>query len=211
MMRGLQEPKNRSVGHREPSTTRMCASHCRHERVRLPICVRQYVPRVLVLAALGLACFPTICRAQDSSLVLHTLTPLPAATAAPSLSTTTGILAAEEPTEPRHSFISEVIETTPSRLEILLPMYASFGALQALDAHSTMRALRNGGAERNPLLRDLAGQPAAFFTLKAGVTASTIFLTEKLRATHPVGAIALMAALDSFYAMVVVHNYRATP
>jgi hypothetical protein len=47
--------------------------------------------------------------------------------------------------------------------------------------------------------------------VKAGVTASAILLTEQLRQKHPVGAIALMAALDSFYAMVVVHNYRTIP
>jgi hypothetical protein len=73
-----------------------------------------------------------------------------------------------------------------------------------------MSALQNGGTERNPLLRDLAGRPAGLLALKAGVTASTIFLTEKLRKKHPVGAVVLMAALDSFYATVVVHNYRAT-
>jgi hypothetical protein len=74
-----------------------------------------------------------------------------------------------------------------------------------------MRALENGGIESNPLLRDLAGQPAALIAMKAGVTASTIFLVERLRPKHPVGAIVLMAALNSFYATVVVHNYRTVP
>lgn len=204
------KPRTRSLGYREPiDIAHVHVCRCRHERVRVPACIRQYVLRVFVTVVLGLACGPTICRAQESNLALRTLTPL--LTAAPSLSTTTGIVSAEEPTEPRHPFMSEVTETTPTRLGILLPMYASFAALQALDAHSTMRALRNGGVERNPLLRDLAGRPAALFALKAGVTASTIYLTEKLRSRHPVGAIALMAALDSFYAMVIVHNYRATP
>ena len=47
--------------------------------------------------------------------------------------------------------------------------------------------------------------------MKAGVTASTIFLAEKLRVKNLVGAVVLMAALNSAYAMVVVHNYRAIP
>ena len=51
----------------------------------------------------------------------------------------------------------------------------------------------------------------ALVALKAGVTASTILLTEKLRVRNRVGAIVLMAALNSAYAMVVVHNYRTIP
>ena len=97
------------------------------------------------------------------------------------------------------------------RLGVLLPLYASFAGLQALDAHSTMRALQNGATERNPLLGDVAGQPAALFALKAGVTASTISPDREAAPETPWwAAIALMTALDSFYAMVVVHNYRAT-
>jgi hypothetical protein len=212
MMRGVRERGPDRSATREPiDGAHVHVCRCRHERVRVPICVRQYVPRVFVTVLVGLACFPAICRAQESSLALRTLTPLLAATPAPSLSTTTGIVSAAETTEPRPPFISEVTEKTPTRFGILLPLYASFATLQTLDAHSTMRALQNGGVERNPLLRDLAGRPAALFALKAGVTASTIYLTEKLRSRHPVGAIALMVALDSFYAMVIVHNYRATP
>lgn len=90
-------------------------------------------------------------------------------------------------------------------------MYASFAGLQALDAHSTMRALQNGGVEANPLLRDLAGRPAAIVALKAGVTASTILVAEKLRRKNRLAAWAFMASLNSFYAVVVVHNYRAIP
>ena len=93
----------------------------------------------------------------------------------------------------------------------MLPLYASFAGLQALDAHSTVRALQNGGSEANPLMRGLADRPAALYAVKAGVAASAILLTERLRPRHRVGAVALMAALDSLYTMVVVHNYRAIP
>lgn len=92
-----------------------------------------------------------------------------------------------------------------------MPLYLSFGALQSLDAHSTILALRAGGREQNPLMRDLASRPAGLVALKAGVTASTILLTERLRSKHRVGAMVLMTALNSAYAMVVVHNYRALP
>jgi hypothetical protein len=176
------------------------------------ICVRQYVHRVVVIAALGLACSPTICVAQESTLALHTLTSLLGATPAPSISPANIFVVADDPAEGRYSSISHVTETVPEpRLGVLLPLYTSFAGLQMLDAHSTTRALQNGGAERNPLLGSFAGRPGALFALKAGVTASTILLAEKLRAKHRVGGILLMAALDSFYAMVVVHNYRAIP
>ena len=93
----------------------------------------------------------------------------------------------------------------------LVPLYASFATLQMLDAHSTLRALRAGGEEQNPLLKGLADKPAALVALKAGVAVSTIALAEKVRGRSRVGAIVLMAALNSAYATVVAHNYRSVP
>jgi hypothetical protein len=122
---------------------------------------------------------------------------------------TSSLASIEAPIERHDPVIARAAEPSrPPRLGVVLPLYASFAALQALDAYSTTRALRSGGVERNPLLGDLADRPAALYAVKAGVTVSTIFLTEKLRVKHRVGAIVLMAALDSFYATVVVHNYR---
>jgi hypothetical protein len=94
---------------------------------------------------------------------------------------------------------------------VLVPLYVGFASLQMLDAHSTVRALRAGGVEQNPLLRGLADKPAALVALKAGVAASTIALADKMRTRSRVGAIVLMAALNSAYAVVVAHNYRAVP
>jgi hypothetical protein len=116
---------------------------------------------------------------------------------------------AAESEEPLHQSSDRVAEVAPLRLGVLLPLYVSFAGLQALDAHSTMRGLRAGGTEQNPLLRGIAGRPAALVALKAGVAASTILLTESLRVRNRAGAIVLMAALNSVYAMVVTHNYQA--
>ena len=149
----------------------------------------RFTPRVVIVAMLGIASCPSICSAQDPDLPLHAATPdftvMPPASAA--------------------------LEAPAPRLGVLLPLYVSFAGLQMLDAHSTMRALRAGGSERNPLLRDLADSPAGLLAVKAGVTASTILLSEKLRVKHRVGAMVLMTALNSAYTMVVVHNYRASP
>lgn len=94
---------------------------------------------------------------------------------------------------------------------VLLPLYVSFTALQALDAHSTLRALDAGATEANPLMGGMARTPAAFVAVKAGLAASTIYLVEKIRVKHRGAAIVLMAALNSLYATVVAHNYRVVP
>lgn len=168
--------------------------HFSHAHSRARIRVRRSVHRVAVAAALSFACVPTICDAQESS-------PL----------STNGLTSIDTPLETHDPSIGSLADAPRTRrLGVALPLYASFAALQMLDAHSTTRALGHGAVERNPLLRDLATQPAALYALKGGITASTIFLAEKLRAKHRVGAIVLMVALDSFYATVVVHNYRAT-
>jgi hypothetical protein len=78
-----------------------------------------------------------------------------------------------------------------------------------LDAHSTTRALASGAVEANPMMRGVAGNPAALVAVKAGVTASTIVVAEKLRSRSRVGAILFMAALNSTFATIVAHNYQA--
>jgi hypothetical protein len=90
----------------------------------------------------------------------------------------------------------------------LVPLYASFVALQALDVHSTVRALNGGATEANPLLSGLAHRPGALIAVKAGLAATTILLAEKVRMKSRGAAIALMAAVNSAYAMIVAHNYR---
>ena len=102
----------------------------------------------------------------------------------------------------------EVAKRATDDRRILLPLYVSFGALQMLDAHSTLRAVSAGGTEQNPLLRGVVNHPAALVAIKAGVAASTIALAEKVRGRSRLGAIVLMAAVNSVYTAVVVHNYR---
>src|SRR5262245_3052348 len=97
----------------------------------------------------------------------------------------------------------EVRSAPSSPRGVLVPLYVSFASLQMLDAHSTLRAMRAGGVEQNPLLRGLADKPAALVAIKAGVAVSTIAVADKVRGRSRVGAIALMAALNSAYAVVV--------
>jgi len=95
---------------------------------------------------------------------------------------------------------------TSSGRGVLVPLYVSFAVLQA---HSTLRGIHGGAVERNPMLHSIAKTPAVLFAVKAGVAASTIVLADKVRGRSRVGAIVLMAGLNSLYATVVAHNYAA--
>ncbi|HSL20658.1 MAG TPA: DUF5658 family protein [Vicinamibacterales bacterium] len=99
------------------------------------------------------------------------------------------------------------VASSPARSKLLTASYVSFIALEALDAHSTLRVLANGGREANPVLRGVVGQPAAFIAVKAAGGATAIWATEKLRRKHPRGAFVLMVVLNSALATVVAHNY----
>jgi hypothetical protein len=94
------------------------------------------------------------------------------------------------------------------RRGILVPLYVSFATLQALDAHSTLRALNAGATEANPVMAGVAGRPAALVAMKAGMAASAIYLVEKLRLKSRRTAVILMAALNTAYTTIVAHNYR---
>lgn len=103
-----------------------------------------------------------------------------------------------------------VLEERRDSRGALVPLYVSFAALQALDVHSTLTALgRPGTREANPLMAGVVDRPAAFMAVKAGAGAGIIYLAEKLRKRSRAGAMVMMAALNSVYAAVVAHNYRA--
>ncbi len=90
----------------------------------------------------------------------------------------------------------------------VLALYLSFVTLQALDVHSTTRAISSGaGRESNPALRGIAGNRPALIAVKAATTGVTIWATEKLRRKHRAAAVGLMVALNSFMGVVVGHNY----
>lgn len=90
----------------------------------------------------------------------------------------------------------------------LAPLYASFVALQALDVHSTMRAVDRGARESNPIMAPFAERPAAFVAMKAATTVGVLYMTERVRRHSPWRAIVMMAAFNSVYATVVANNYR---
>jgi hypothetical protein len=97
----------------------------------------------------------------------------------------------------------------PRGSALLATLYASTAAMQALDVHSSLRAFSNGAVESNPLMAGVTKNKAAFMAVKAGVAVSTIFAAKNMAKKNKVAAIATLVAINSAYALVVSHNYRA--
>jgi len=119
--------------------------------------------------------------------------------------------AQEQPADPEISSIAPDAAAPSERSPLVGPimaMYAGYGMLQVLDAHSTLSALDNRGTEANPFVRSLASSPARLIAFKAGSTVGLVYLTERLRKKHPAAALALAIGVNSLQAYVVMHNYR---
>jgi uncharacterized protein DUF5658 len=108
------------------------------------------------------------------------------------------------------NWIHQAVGCDNSRGAALSSLYVSFAALNVLDAFTTMRGLRGGTAtETNPLMRGVASHSAALWSVKAGSTAVSLFLAERLRRNgHRRQALALMIVANSLMATVAAHNAR---
>jgi hypothetical protein len=95
------------------------------------------------------------------------------------------------------------------RPRAMVPLYSSLVTLNALDVHSTLTGLSTGHArEANPIMRPFVERPAAFIAVKAGLTAATIWMSEKSRKKHPKRALVALIVSNVAMAAVVAHNYR---
>jgi hypothetical protein len=92
---------------------------------------------------------------------------------------------------------------------LFAPLYMGLVATQALDVHSTLRALNAGHREANPMMRWATSHPATLVSFKTAATIGTTFLLQRVRKEHPKRAVILLAAMDTAYAFVVAHNYSA--
>jgi hypothetical protein len=160
-----------------------------------------------LIVALSVLFAPHVAHAQDSSFVpaspaatrnatLDTATPIEAAAHAPTLM--------QRMTGWRGGFASWRNDN-----RVMFPLYAAQVGLQALDIHSTTRAINAGASEGNALMSRIAGNPTALLFVKAGATASTIYLTEKVAKRSRLAAVITMVGLDSAYVLIVAHNYRS--
>jgi uncharacterized membrane protein len=97
----------------------------------------------------------------------------------------------------------------PRRSMVLPALYVSLSALQAYDVYSTLTAIKGGGAEANPFMKGVVGNPTAFVALKVGVTGASIYFAEKLwKDRKRTEAILLMVASNGLMAYVAQNNAR---
>ena len=115
----------------------------------------------------------------------------------------------EHPADGAPRIVITIPDQTPAtvRPASLLPMYVALTGLQAYDGYSTLRGVGRGGSEQNPLVGGLAKQPAAFLTLKAVSTLTTIYAAEQLwRQHHRTQAVVLMAISNGVMVAVAARN-----
>jgi hypothetical protein len=112
-----------------------------------------------------------------------------------------------ERTDPAKT-VPDAAAPPPSRPVMLAPLYTSYVALQALDVHSTRRALSRGAVEANPLMKGVSGNAGLLIALKCAATAGTILGAERLSKKHRLASVLLMVGANSAMAYVVSHNYR---
>jgi hypothetical protein len=88
----------------------------------------------------------------------------------------------------------------------LMLLYGTYVALSAVDGTLTWFNVRSGASEINPVLRSASKNAGPFFLLKAGTTASTLYLTDRLSRTHPTRARVIMAAINGAMGWIVWRN-----
>jgi len=94
-----------------------------------------------------------------------------------------------------------------SRGLVLPALYVSLGGLQAYDGYSTLTGLRRGAVETNGVMKNVVGNQAAMWAMKAGVTTGSIVVAERLwKQNRRVAAIATMVATNGLMAVVAAHN-----
>lgn len=94
-----------------------------------------------------------------------------------------------------------------ARPSVLPSMYVSLAALQGYDTYSTLRAVKLGAVEANPMMAGIVGHPAAFIAVKSGVTVASIYAAEHLwKSGHRAEAIAMIAVTNGLMTAVAVNN-----
>jgi len=97
------------------------------------------------------------------------------------------VFAAEAETAPRLRLpivVPARRAAVPTRGRMLPILYVNYVALQTYDGYSTINGVKRGAREVNPMMSSLAGNPAAVWAVKGGVTAASILVAERLWKQH---------------------------
>lgn len=90
---------------------------------------------------------------------------------------------------------------------VLLSLYATTAAMQMMDVRSSLAAFNSGAVEANSLMSGIVKSTPMFIAFKAGVAASAIYSAHAMAKHNKIGAIIMLSAVNSAYAMVVSHNF----
>jgi hypothetical protein len=119
------------------------------------------------------------------------------------------VLAADPPAAPAADapVAARAVAEQAARPKALIPLYGATIALQGYDAYSTITGIRAGRPELNPMMKPIAGNPALFVTIKAGLAAATIASAEQMwKKGARREAIVMMILSSSVMTWVDVHN-----
>lgn len=76
-----------------------------------------------------------------------------------------------------------------------------------MDGVLTLRAVRAGATETNPLMSPFAGHEGLMLGVKVGATTAAVMGAERLwHRGHRVSAIVLLVAINSAMAVIAAHN-----
>lgn len=96
----------------------------------------------------------------------------------------------------------------PRTSGILTSLYAATAVMQALDVHSTLKALDAGAVEANPVMSGVTKNRGAFMATKAAVAAGTVFAVQRIAKRSKIAAVVTAVAINGAYAMIVRNNYK---
>jgi hypothetical protein len=95
------------------------------------------------------------------------------------------------------------------RRALLSSLDLATGVVQGYDGFLTLRVVRAGGIETNPLVKPMVGNQGAMMALKVAAAVSTVVGVESLwKRDHRVGAIVASVIANSAMAMVAHHNAK---
>ncbi len=166
-----------------------------------PLCRTVFVVIPMLMYAVSASAQIASTKPYASLFLIRDVNSVDVPEAARALPLMSGLTAAGQVPVPRNPSV----KGTPRGVQPAL--YGGMLVLQGLDVHSTLRAIDAGHSEQNPLMRWTVAHPAAFISMKAAASAATIYVAERIRKRHPKRALLFMAAVNSAYAFIVVHNY----
>ena len=95
------------------------------------------------------------------------------------------------------------------RRAVLSSLHLATGVVQGYDGFLTLRVLRAGGIETNPLIKPMATNKGAMMAVKAAAAVSTVIGAESLwRNDHKIGAIVASVVANGAMVMVARHNAK---